>query len=49
MHTTLTAMVTMFDRVGLHTNLRKTKSMVFTPGLIWFQQGAAAYKRRATV
>ena len=31
----LTAMVRMFERVGLQTNLIKTNSMVFTPGFIW--------------
>ena len=41
-------MVIMFERVGLHTNLIKTKSMVCTPWLICDQQGVEAYKRRST-
>ena len=45
---TLKAMVRMFKRVGLQTNLGKTKTMVCTPGFIWGQQGTAAYKRIAT-
>ena len=48
MQTTLTTMVRMFKRVGLHKNLGRTKKMVFTTRLIWVQQGVAAYKRRAT-
>ena len=32
----------------IHTNLGKTKSMACTPGFIWSQQEAVAYKRRAT-
>ena len=46
---TLTAMVRMFDRVGLQKNLGKTKSMVCTPGFVWGQQEAAEYKTRAMV
>ena len=38
-------MVRIFDRVGLHKNLSKTNSMVFTPGFIWSQQGVEAYKQ----
>ena len=41
----LTAMVIMFERVGLQTNLIKTKPIVCTPGLIWGQQGVEAYKK----
>ena len=41
-------MVRMFERVGLQTNLNKTKDMICTMGYIWVQQGAEAYKRRAT-
>ena len=33
-HTSLTEMVKMFDRVGLQKNLSKTKAMVCTPGFI---------------
>ena len=33
--TALTSMVRMFERVGLHINLSKTKSMVFMSGFIW--------------
>ena len=40
--TTLMAMVRMFKKVGLQTNLGKTKSMVCIPGFIWGQQGEAA-------
>ena len=45
---TLTAMVRMFKRVGFQTNLGKTKEMICTPGFIWVQQGAAAYKSQVT-
>ena len=38
----------MFERVGLQTNLNKTKGVICTPGFIWGQQGAEAYKRKAT-
>ena len=41
-------MVIIFEGVGLQTNLRKTKAVVYTPGLIWGQQGVEAYRRRAT-
>ena len=41
-------MVRMFDRVGLQTNLNNTKAVICTPGFIWGQQGAEAYKKRAT-
>ena len=47
--TTLTAMVSMFDRVGIHTNLVKTKAILYTPGFIWGQHGSAVYKKRSTV
>ena len=47
--TALIAMVRIFDRVGLHTNLIKTKSIVCTPEFVWVQQVAEAYKQRATV
>ena len=47
--TSLTAMVRMFERVGLKKNLSKTKSMVCTLGFIWVQQVLYAYKWRATV
>ena len=46
--TVLTTMVIMFERVGLQTNLNKTKAMMSTPGLIRGKQGAEAYKIRAT-
>ena len=47
--TALTAMVRMFDRLGLQTNLSDTKSMVCTPGFILGQKGSEAYKQIATV
>ena len=31
----LTVTVPMFRRLGLETNLEKTKTLVFTPGYIW--------------
>ena len=40
--------VDMFFRVGLETNLDKTKTVVFTLGFIWVQIGEYAYKRRST-
>ena len=39
--------VDMFRRMGLDTNLGKTKSMFFMPGFIWGKWGELAYKRRA--
>ena len=39
MQDTLTVTVTMFRRMGLKTNLEKTKFMVFTPGFIWGKWG----------
>ena len=44
----LTKMVIMFERVGLHTDLNKTKAMICTPGFIWGQHGAEAYKQQFT-
>ena len=41
--TALTTILRMFERVGLQTNLNKTKAMVCTPGFIWVQQGAESY------
>ena len=41
----LTALVLMFDRVGLQTNLGKTKAMVCTPGFIWVHKVESLYKR----
>ena len=48
-HPELTAIVTMFERVGLNTNIIKTKTMVLPPGFIWVQQGVEAYKQRDMV
>ena len=39
---TLTAMVRVFDMVGLQTKLGNTKAMICTLGFIWFQQEAVA-------
>ena len=36
----------MFRRLGLGTNLDKTKSMVCTPGFIWDKWSEEAYKLR---
>ena len=41
-------MVRMFERFGLQTNLNNTKAVICTTGFIWGQQGAEAYKLRAT-
>ena len=38
----------MLQRVGLETNLEKTKALVCTLGYIWGNWSKAAYKRRAT-
>ena len=46
--TALTTMVGVFERFGLQTNLNNTKAVICTLGFIWGQQGAEAYKRRAT-
>ena len=48
LQTALTTMVRMFERFGLQTNLNNTKAVIFTTGFIWGQQGAEAYKLRAT-
>ena len=40
----MTTMVRMFERVGLQTNLDKTKAIICTSGLIWGKQGAEAYR-----
>ena len=40
--------VAIFRRVGIKTNLEKTKSMVFTPSFIWGNWSKEAYKFRAT-
>ena len=45
---TLTAVVRMFERVGLQTNPRKANEMVCTPDLIWGQKIEAAYNLRVT-
>ena len=44
----LTVSVEMFRRMGLETNLEKTKALVCTPSYIWGKWSEAAYKRRAT-
>ena len=44
----LTVSVAMFRRMGLETNLDKTKAIVCTPGYIWVNFSGAAYKHRAT-
>ena len=43
---TLMTLVQMFERVGIDTNMGKTKFMTCPPGFIWSQQGKEAYKRR---
>ena len=40
----LTVKVVMLRRMGLDTNLKKTKAMVCTPGFIWGKYGNTAYK-----
>ena len=45
---TLTVMVAMFWRMGLDTNMDKTKSMVCTTGFIWGILSDTTYKQRAT-
>ena len=44
----LAVSVEMFQRMGLETNLEKTKDLVCNPGYIWGKWSEAAYKRRAT-
>ena len=46
--TVLAAMVIIFDRAGVQTNLRNTKAMMFTPGFIWVQQVVEACNCRCT-
>ena len=40
--------VVMLQRVGLETNLEKTKALVCTTRYIWGKWIKASYKRRAT-
>ena len=49
MQQTLKTLVWAFERVGLHTNLGKTKSNTFTAGFISGQLGQDTKKRRVTV
>ena len=44
----MTATLALFRRMGLETNLDKTKAMVCTPGFIWGKWGELAYKWWAT-
>ena len=44
----LAMQVDMFLRMGLETNLDKTKAMVCNPGFIWRKWGELAYNRRET-
>ena len=44
----LTLTVEMLLRVGLNTNLEKTKALVCNPGYMWVKWSEAAYKRRDT-
>ena len=41
-------MIRMFERVGLQTNMSKTKVMVCILGFIWGHQVVEAYMLRAT-
>ena len=43
----MTVTVSMLLRVGIETNLEKTKSLVCTPGYIWGKWSKAVYKHRA--
>ena len=45
---TLMVTILMLKRVGLDTNIEKTKSLVCTPGSIWGKRSKEAYKRRVT-
>ena len=46
--TTLKAVVRIFDRLGLHKNLYKTKVIICNLGFISSKQGVALYKLKAT-
>ena len=46
--TNLIEVISIFQRLGLLTNIVKTKTMVCTPGFIWGQQGTAVYNRVVT-
>ena len=48
MKAALKNMVSMFERVGLQTNLGNTKAMICMPGFIWGKYGAEAYKLQAS-
>ena len=37
--------VALFEQIGIHINLDKTKAMVCTPGFLWVIQGVTSYKR----
>ena len=45
----LTVTVSTFRRIGLYTNLDKTKAMMCTPGFIWGEWEEWDYKRQALV
>ena len=48
LHTALTTMEIMFDKVSTQKTMSKTKAMICTLGLIWGQQGVAVYKSRSS-
>ena len=47
-HKILPDVVRVFEIMGIHTNLGKTKEMVCTLGFVWGKQGIVVYKRRET-
>ena len=34
-HDIISGIVDLFDRMGSHTNMSKTKVMIYTPGYLW--------------
>ena len=46
-HDVLMVTVSMFYNIGLGANLEKTKAMVCTPGLIWWNWAGVEYNRLA--
>ena len=46
-HGALEVMINMLFRMGLESNLKKTKTLVCTPRVIWVKCGETAYKQQA--
>ena len=47
-HDIFAGIVALFDRMGLQTNMAKTKFLIYIPGYLWGEQEGIAYKRIVT-